>query len=104
MSSCRQLARELGEAARHVIARRDDDQAVVAERLGPGARLVGIADGVERGVAEVDAAVELVLGRARRFSAARSPGVAVDAGNQQALGAALVQQPRALGDARARRP
>ena len=68
----RQGQRQLGEAAGHVIAGGDDDEAVVAARGGPGARFVGIAGGIEGRVARRRRSNRTCPREARRSPAAPS--------------------------------
>ena len=54
----RHLGGEFGQAARHVIARRHDDEAVIAMALGPGRGLGRVAMGVGGRKAQIGAAIE----------------------------------------------
>ena len=61
----RKLMRDLGERPRHVVGGGDDDERAKAAIDGPAACLHRIAEGVDRGIVEVDAAAP-AGGRNRR--------------------------------------
>ena len=89
-------AAELGQAARHVIARGDDDEPAEAWQPGPGLGLLGIAAGVVGLVADIDAAIEQAAFKPLlRFRSSRLVD-GVGAGDQQPLAALVGQQSRRL--------
>ena len=92
--------RQLRETARHVIARGDDDQLAIAVCVGPGPRFIRIADGVERLVAEIDAADEFLVAEAGYSLDVLFGGAPVDPGDEQALAAALFQEAGARSNPR----
>ena len=56
--NARHRKRQFCQAARHVVAGRYDDEFRVAIAVGPRSRFIGIADGIESLISEIDAAVE----------------------------------------------
>ena len=78
-----------------MITRRHDNQAPVAVGVGPGAGFVGVADGIERVIAEIDAAgVKLILQSCEALDLFPA-NFAIDARDQQTLSPAFRQQPGA---------
>ena len=90
-------AAELGQAARHVIARGDDDQ--LGEPLvgRPLHGLVGVARRVLRLIADIDAALEHLPRDAALAMQVFAAGDAVGAGDQQSVAAPVGQQARRFG-------
>ena len=92
LASAQQPA-HLQQAARHVIVVGDQDHAAIGVALHPFGALLGVADRVERGAVDVDAA-----GKQRRVAAGRelraggAAGRRMDAADQQALALAGLEQ------------
>src|SRR5208282_3265256 len=93
------LVRDLGAGPRHVVGGRDDDKRAEAAIDDPAACLYGVAERVDRGIVEVDAAGEqtVVTDDLPRDIGGRRSGV--DAGDEQALAATGRQQLEPVSDA-----
>ena len=92
--------RELGHGARHVPIRRHHDQRIEIVLARPVLGLERVAEGVERGAVEIDAAREelgIERGQPRDFA---RPGVAMHAADQQPFAAFGRQQLDGVRDAR----
>ena len=96
----RQGTPQLGEAARHVIGRRHDDQRLEAALLHPRPGLCGITDGVTRLLADVNAAAEPALAVRRDAGSSSRVVDRVHAGNEQAASLAQRQQLYRFGNSR----
>ena len=94
------LMRELGHGARHVPVRGHHDQRIEIVLARPALGLDGVAEGVERGAVEIDAAGEKFgIERGQPGDFARAGG-AVHAADQQPLAALGRQQLDGVGNAR----
>ena len=95
----RELMGDLGDGARHVVVRGDDDQRAEAAALRPVPGLDRVAERVQRTI-EIDAAADhrAEFGVEARYLA--RGGGRVDAADQQALAAAGGEQLDRVGDAR----
>jgi len=87
-----QQAAHLEQAAWHVVVVGDDDDAAIGVVLDPFGAFLGVADGVERGAVDIDAAGEEPLVAAHRRLQLALGGRRMDAADQQPFALAGRQQ------------